>query len=257
MIIKAKTIQGYKLKGIDGEVGKVKEFFFDDTYWTIRYLVADTGRWLSTRKVLISPYFLQKIDYVSELVNVDLTKSQIENSPPLENDKPVSRQYEESYYEYYESPVYWRGSNMWGSSSFIERDREKWESDIVMDENTWETSLRSTMDVSGYNIQASDDEIGHVDDFFIDDETWAIRYLIIDTKRWLPGKKVLISPQWIDKISWMESKVFVNMLRDTIKNAPEYMEEEVLNREYESNLYRYYGRQGYWMDEPATREYHR
>ena len=117
-------------------------------------------------------------------------------------------------------------------------------------EKAWDPHLRSTHDVSGYHIQAADGEIGHVEDFIIDDETWAIRYLIVDTRNWWPGKKVLVSPQWIERVSWSESKVFVNLSRETIKQSPEYTEESLLTRDYETGLHRHYNRQGYWVDEP-------
>ena len=102
--------------------------------------------------------------------------------------------------------------------------------------------LRSTHDVSGHHIQAVDGEIGHVEDFIIDDETWAIRYLIINTRNWWPGKKVLVSPQWIERVSWIQSKVFVNLSRETIKHSPEYMEESLLTRDYETGLHLHYNR---------------
>jgi hypothetical protein len=114
--------------------------------------------------------------------------------------------------------------------------------------------LRSTHEVTDYHIQAADGEIGHVEDFIIDDETWAIRYLIIDTRNWLPGKKVLVSPQWIERVSWSERKVFVNHTREIIRQSPEYTEESLLTRDYESVLHRHYNRQGYWVDEPADKK---
>ena len=120
-------------------------------------------------------------------------------------------------------------------------------------EKAWDPHLRSTHDVSGHDIQAADDEIGYVDDFIIDDETWAIRYLIINTRNWWPGKKILVSPQWIKRVSWSESKVFVNLLRETIKQSPEYTEESLLTPDYETGLHRHYNRQGYWV--PAAKEH--
>jgi len=117
--------------------------------------------------------------------------------------------------------------------------------------------LRSTDAVRGYCIQATDGEIGHVEDFIIDDETWAIRYLVVDTRNWWPGKKVLLSPQWIESVSWPESKVFVNLSREAIKQSPEYTEESLLTRDYETQLHRHYDRQGYWVDEPASKEHSR
>ncbi len=251
MLNKAKTLNSYKLDSLDGEIGKVKEFYFDDRYWTIRYLVADTaGSWLMGRQVLISPYALVAVIKEEQHIAVDLTKIQIERSPSLNSDKPVSHQFEEAYYAFYGWPNYWGGPYMWGVYPNIVRDREKWR-ESIKDEKSWDPHLRSTHEVSGYHIHASDGEIGHVDDFIIDDETWAIRYLIIDTRNWWPGKKVLISPQWIDRVSWSESKVFVNLSRDTIKQSPEYTEVFLLTRDYETRLHGHYHLQSYWVDESA------
>ncbi len=115
--------------------------------------------------------------------------------------------------------------------------------------------MRSTHNVTGYHIQAEDGEIGHVDDFLIGDEKWAIRYLIIDTRNLWPGKKVLISPHWIERVSWEESKIFVNLPLEAIRQAPEYTEESMLTRDYEHGLHRHYNRQGYWVDEPAAKKH--
>ena len=176
MLNKAKTLKGYTLHSRDGEIGKVKEFYFDDHHWTIRYLIAGTGNWLTGRQVLISPYALVAVNKEEQYITIDLTKKQIEDSPSLDSDKPVSRQFEEEYYGYYGWPMYSGGSNMWGSYSYPYDGRKS-----TQGKNTWDHHLRSTHDVSGHDIQAKDGEIGHVDDFIIDDKTWAIRYLIIDT----------------------------------------------------------------------------
>ena len=254
MLNKAKTLKGYKLHSLDGEIGKVKEFYFDDHHWTIRYLIADTGNWLTDRQVLISPHALIAVNKEEQYIAINLTKKQIEDSPSLDRDKPVSRQFEETYYNYYEWPVYWGGPFIWGPYPYIMRDNKKWR-EATQGKKAWDPHLRSTHDVSGYNIQAADGEIGHVEDFIIDDETWAIRYLIIDTRNWWPGKKILVSPQWIERISWNESKVFVNLLCETIKQSPEYTEESLLTRDYETGLHRHYNRQGYWVDEPADNKH--
>ncbi|MCD2450587.1 PRC-barrel domain-containing protein [Methylicorpusculum oleiharenae] len=256
MLNKAQTLKGYKLQTLDGELGTVNEFYFDDHYWTIRYLVADTGNWLTGRKILISPYALAGVNKEEQFIAVDLTKKQIEDSPSLDSDKPVSRQFEEDYYQFYGWPLYWDGPFMWGSYStypYIVRDPEIWEKPSH-DDKKWDPNLRSTHDVSGHNIQAEDGYIGHVEDFIIDDETWTIRYLIIDTKNWWPGKKVLVSPQWIDRVSWSESTVFVNLTREAIRQSPEYTEELLLTRDYENGLHRHYDRQRYWMEDPITKE---
>jgi len=223
MLSKIKTIKGYRLDGLDGEIGKVKEFYFDDTYWTIRYLVADSGNWLSDRQVLISPHALLAVNKEEQNIDINLTKKQIEDSPPLESDKPVSRQYEKAYHMYYGWPMYWVGPNMWGRYPYIERDREKWVESTSAEEK-WDPHLRSTNAVSGYHVQACDGEIGNLEDFIIDDEAWVIRYLIINTRNWWPGKVVLVSPKLIERVSWSELKVFVNLTREAIRQSPKYTE---------------------------------
>jgi len=251
MLIKAKDLKGYTLHARDGEIGKVSEFYFDDQHWTIRYLVADTGNWLTGRQVLISPYALLKVNKDEQFIHIDLSKKQIEDSPPLTRDQPVSRQFEATYHGYYGWPMYWEGPYMWGAYPYIARDRKLWKSNAKK-EKTWDPHLRSTHDVTGHHVQASNGEIGHVEDFVIDDETWTIRYLIIDTKNWWPGKKVLLSPVWIERISWDESKVYVNLLRETVQQSPEYSEALLLTREYEAGLHRHYKRQAYWGDQSSV-----
>ena len=244
MLNKVKTITGYRLDGFDGEIGRVKEFYFDDRHWAIRYLVADTGNWLTGRQVLISPHALVAVNKKEQHIEINLTKKQIEASPSLDSDKPVSRQFEEAYHGYYEWPLYWSGPYLWGAYPYIERDREKWKK-TTHGEKAWDPHLRSTHEVTGYHIQAADGEIGHVADF------------IIDTRNWWPGKQVLVSPKWIERVSWSESKVFVYLSRESIKQSPEYSEESLLTRDYEARLHRHYDRQGYWVDETATREHSR
>jgi len=213
MLIKAKTLAGYALQSLDGELGKVKEFYFDDRHWTVRYLVADTGTWLPGRQVLISPHALVDVNKDAKHVTVNLTRKQIEESPPLDSDKPVSRQFEEAYFGYYRWPMYWGGPFSWGAYPYIVRDDELQKQDKPVQEEG-DVHLRSSHGVSGYHIQATDGVIGHVNDFIIDDETWAIRYLVVDTRNWWPGKKVLVSPSWIGSVSWNESKVNVNLSRE-------------------------------------------
>jgi hypothetical protein len=256
MLDKAKTLSGYKLDSLDGEIGRVKEFYFDDKHWAIRYLVVDTGNWLTGRQVLISPHALAAVNKEERNISINLTKKQIEDSPPLSSDKPVSKQYEESYYGYYGYPAYWVGPYMWGSYPYIERDLTK-SREFAKNKKAWNPHLRSTQHVSGYYIHAEDGEIGHADDFIIDDELWAIRYLVIDTRNWWPGKKVLISPLWIERISWDESKVFVNLSCEAVKQSPTYTEESPLTRDYEIGLHEHYKYQGYWIDKPAAKKHTR
>jgi len=248
MLRQAKDFKGYKLSARDGEIGSVKEFYFDDQSWAVRYLIAETGNWLTGRQVLISPYALDPARTDDKVIPVDLSKKQIEDSPSLDADKPVSRQYEMLYYPYYGYPGYWGGPYMWGYGSYPVRGQGGWSETTRHNEND-DPHLRSTNDVTGRTIQAQDGEIGDVEDFVIDDETWAIRYLIVDTGNWWPGKKVLVSTQWIEKISWEESKVFIDLTREAIKNGPEFTQEALMTRDYETKLYRHYNREGYWGDE--------
>ena len=223
MLNKIKILKGYRLDSLDGKIGKVKEFYFDDTYWTIRYLVADSGNWLSDRLVLISPHALLAVNKEEQKIAINLTKKQIEDSPPLESDKPVSLQYEKAYHIYYGWPMYWMGEYPWGPYPYIVHDPTAFSREEA-EKKRWDPHLRSTNAVSGYHIQASDGEIGNVEDFIVDDETWAIRYLIINTRNWWPGKEVLVSPKLIERVSWDASKVFVNLTRESIMQSPEYTE---------------------------------
>jgi uncharacterized protein YrrD len=251
MLYKTKTLNGYRLDSRDGEIGKVQDFYFDDQHWAIRYLVANTGTWLTDRQVLISPYALGAVIREEQRIEVELTKKQIEASPSRQSDKPVSRQFEESYNGYYGWPMYWYGPYMWGYYPYPMRGREQRE-ESAQNKKEWDHHLRSADAVRGHSIQAKDGEIGHVEDFVIDDETWAIRYLVVATRNWWPGKKVLVSPRWIERASWSESKVFVNLSREAIKQSPEYTDESLLTRDYETGLHRHYDRPGYWEDEAVA-----
>lgn len=250
MLIKAKDMKGYKLSALDGEIGSVVEFYFDDHFWTIRYLVVDTGSWLPGRVVLISPYAVTSVDKENKLISVDLTKHQIEGSPSPDTDKPVDKQFEDSYYSYYNWPTYWSGPFAWGSFYSASDAREHW-NHVQEERKRSDHDLRSTRDVTGYFIQATDGEIGHVEDFVVDAQRWTIRYLVVGTRNWWPGKLVLISPLWIERISWIGSQVIVRLTRDSVKTSPPYSHASLLERDYETLLHEHYGQEGYWQQELA------
>jgi len=252
MLCKVNDLKGCTLNTPDGEMGEAQQFYFDDQHWAIRYLVANTGSWLSGRLVLISPYALLALHPEERHISVGLTKQQVEDSPSLASDEPVSRQFEEAYYGHYGWPMYWGGPYMWGAYPSIVHDREKWLAEKQL-EHHWDPHLRSTEEVSGYHVQASDGELGHVEDFIIDDDSWAIRYLVINTGNWWAGKKVLVSPNWIEQISWSERTVVFNVSRASIQQAPEYTEEAMVTRDYEDRLHRHYVRQGYWAEDHAAK----
>ncbi len=246
MLFKVKTLHNYTLHGLDKDIGKVKNVYFDDHRWGVRYLVVETGHWLTERQVLISPRSLVAVNEAEQTISVNLTRQQIEDSPDLGTDQPVSEQFENSYFSYYGWPSYWDGFS-------LNMDLDNWQT-YTQTPETWDPRLRSMQNVVGYHIQAKDGSLGHVEDFIVDVDAWAVRYLIINTQNWWPGKKVLISPAWIESVSWKQSKIFVEHLRDTIKQAPEYKDITQLTRQAEHELHQYYDRHGYWIDELAAQE---
>ena len=180
-------------------------------------------------------------------IPVSLTKSQVENSPSTDVDKPVDRQYEEAYSQYYGYPYYWTGPYRWGATPYPgEGILAIPEGAIAMPLRRGDPSLRSTRNVTGYYIEATDGDIGHVDDFIVDTTAWAIRYMLIDTRNWWPGKKVLVSPEWINRVSWPDSRVYVDMSKAAIKSAPEYDPNQPVARDYETRLFGHHNRRGYW-----------
>ena len=246
MLRKMKDLTGFHIGARDGDIGEANDFIFDDKNWTVRYLVADTNRWLPGRKVLISPIVVDQADWEGKRLPVLLTQEQVKNSPDISMNEELSAQDEVKYYNYYGFPYYWAGDQVWGPVS-LPRDliAESIERRIALTAELNRSHLRSMKDVSGYSIQATDGEIGHVDDFLVDDESWTIRYMIVDTRNWLPGKKVLVSPHWIAHVDWNNSKVHVNLSREAVKTGPEY-DPGKLNREYEKQLYKHYGHENVW-----------
>jgi len=243
-------LKGLVIRATDGELGTVDQLYFDDETWAIRYLTVDTAGWLGGRRVLISPISVVATDWPAKRLDVALTKQQVENSPDINTHLPVSRQHEAAYFGYYGYPYYWGGPYLWGPALYpaalviptIAPAGAK--ADRIETEST-DSHLRSTEAVTGYHIEAADGEIGHVDGFVMDDEAWAIRYIEAATRNWWPGKKVLVAPQWIGQVSWSDSKVYIDLSRERIKNGPEY-HPDTLNREYEEKLYDYYKRPKYW-----------
>jgi len=241
-----KDLKGFFIGARDGDIGEANDFIFDDKNWTVRYLVADTNRWLPGRKVLISPIVVDQADWEGKRLPVLLTQEQVKNSPDISMNEELSAQDEIKYYNYYGLPYYWAGDDIWGQA-MLPQDliAEGIDRKIALTNEVNRSHLRSMKNVTGNSIQATDGEIGHVEDFIIDDETWTIRYLIIDTRNWLPGKKVLVAPPWIASVDWKNSNVYVNLSRQTIKSGPDFSPDK-LDREYETQLYHHYGQENYW-----------
>ncbi|MEO8598114.1 MAG: PRC-barrel domain-containing protein [Candidatus Solibacter sp.] len=254
MLTNAAQLKGFVIRATDGELGTVDQLYFDDETWAIRYLTVDTGGWLGGRQVLISPMSIAHTDWPARRLDVALTRKQVEKSPDINTHQPVSRKHEAAFLGHYGYPYYWGGHYLWGASFYPAglamptTAARKAMADSVWSESM-ESHLRSSAAVAGYHIEATDGEIGHVDGFLVDDEAWAIRYIEVATRNWWPGKKVLISPGWIERVSWTDSSVYVGLTREAIKNGPEYVESVPITREYENRLYCHYGRPPYWVQE--------
>lgn len=254
MLQSVNDLDGFTVRATDGDAGTVRDLYFDDQAWIVRYLVVDTGSWLSGRRVLISPLAVGTPLWEEEVLPVALTKSQVEHSPDIDLDKPVSRQQIVELHEYYGWPAYWGGSAMVGTATpgvypMIMAGAKAVEDEMeegAEEKYRGDPHLRSTQEVSGYDIHATDGEIGHVEDFFVSDQDWTVRYMLVDTRDWLPGRQVIVSPQWIERVNWAESAVHVELSREAIKNSPEYDPDAPPVREYEIRLYEYYGFRGYW-----------
>lgn len=256
MLSNTSRLKGLVVRATDGELGTVNGLYFDDETWAIRYFTVETGGWLGGRPVLISPISIVHADWQAKRLDVALTKKQVENGPDIDTHQPVSRQHEAAYLDYYGYSYYWGGPYVWGPS-FYPADlaiptlaSTQSMADRIQKESA-DSHLRSTEAVAGYRLEASDGEIGHVDGFLVDDRAWAIRYLEVATRNWWPGKKVLVSPEWIVRVSWTDSKVYTGLSRETIQSAPEYDESRPVDREYENRLHSHYGRPPYWLHEAA------
>lgn len=251
MLREVRELHGSTIQALDGEIGRVDEILFDDEHWTVRYLIVSTGSWLFGRKVLISPMAFGRMDWEQQTLNINLTRAQVENSPGVESDAPVSRQWERDYYDYYAWPYYWGGMGGWGAFwvpgalftrpiGDAQTELQK-AADLARDRA--DAHLRSTKEVTGYGISATDGHLGHVQDFLVNDETWRICYLAVDTRDWWPGKKVLLPPDCIDQVNWPDRTVTVTITRDQVRNAPEWDADEPISRTFEDQLYGYYAKQ--------------
>ncbi len=250
MLRNFKNLQGCTLSASDGEIGKVQEIYFDDEHWKIRYFVVATGSWLTEREVLISPTVVEGIDETNRTLAVHLTQEEVRHSPLVETDKPVSRQYEEQMYKYYGWDPYWSVSDGGlgygmsplsagiGAAAYVENPTPA---------PAITTHLRSSDELKGYRIHATDAELGKVVAFLIDDITWHIRYLVIRPGHWPTQRHVLLSPEWIERVSFEKAEVVVNLPSSRIEDAPEYDPDQPITRAYEDKLHAHYDRTAYWL----------
>jgi sporulation protein YlmC with PRC-barrel domain len=258
MLRKTSDLLGYSLHTTDDkELGKIHDFYFDRDDWQVRYLVADIGSWFSGRRVLIDPMALRTPNWEFKTLPVDLTKEQVKSSPDIDLAEPVTRHHESSLRDYYGWPTYWTTPMIAGGGMIAPtptpvpdtRGRYDLPEEVAValeQSDDLQSHLYSMRDTQGYTIEATDGTIGHVDDLLVDDQSWEIRYLLIDTGNWLPGRKVLFSPRWVNSVDWSDGRVYVNVSKAQVKESPEYDPAHPLEQPYESELHRHYGYPEYW-----------
>jgi hypothetical protein len=251
MPYRLQKLLGVPIAASDGVIGRIEDAYFDDCRWAARYLLVDTGGWLDGRKVLISTIAVGSIEWEGNLAHVGLTRHQVEASPAIDTDKLASRQLEGDFLQYYGHPYYWSGPSLWVMASHavspVGRVGRATDALGKHAEASPTVRLRSVRHMTGYHLQASDDSMGHVEDFLLDDKSWAIRYLVVDTRNWLPGRHIVIPPQWIKGVDWVDRVVNVDVTRDNVQAAPEYHSADYFSRVQETNLYKHYQRPGYWQ----------
>ncbi len=246
MLHSLKALEGFTISATDGQLGSVRDIYFDDQQWVIRYFEVDTG-WLAGRNVLISPISVRGIDWKRKTINVDLTQQQVNNSPGIDTARPVSRQHEAALSSYYGYPLYWTGPFAWGYTAlptmlepmpFEDGSmQEPLRLEPEVDSSDDDPHLRTKDEIVGYDIQATDDTVGHVDDFLFDDQDWSILLMVVDTRNWWPGKHVLLSPNLIIDMSWEEKSVLLNISRTEIESSPEYDEDYPPERSAVEDVY--------------------
>jgi uncharacterized protein YrrD len=224
-MIEAKQLYGTKLDAQDGHIGSVHDLYFDNQAWTVRYLIIDTGKWLPGRKVLIVPSVILQPWHGEAALPVKLTKNQIRSSPDIDTVQPISRKAEHLLHNHYGWIPYWGVPGipvppppppLAASSMEEHRDASK------EAESLSEQYLRSMKEVMGYRVRATDSEIGHIEDFVLDDDCSRILFLTIDLEEWILGKQVLLSPRVVSKINWATSRVQVEVSRRVIEASQEY-----------------------------------
>ena len=217
-------VKGTTVRARDGEVGTLEDFIFEQSRWAVRYLVVDTGSWLGGRKVLLSPMAVQG-RWDRSGIALSVHRARVERSPDLKL-AGLERPGETALLEYYGQPVYWEGANIWGMfdtpSALLSAREEPMLRRGNATGNAIAEPLRSTEEIKGYHIQASDGEIGHVDDFLIGEDSWRIRYLLVDTSNWIGGKSVLVGTDIVETVDRARGVLRVSDSREDIRLSPTY-----------------------------------
>jgi hypothetical protein len=227
MLRQMEGLKSYSIVATDGKFGKAADLLFDDAEWTVRHVVVDTGGWLTGRSVLIPPHTVESIDDSAREIRVSLTKSQVEHSPSIDTDLPVSRQWEDDYYAYYGVPNYWTGPYLWGPWIYPREDEHPDLAGIEAEERAqarsrFNPNLRSFNKVNGYRVEATDGGMGDIEDMIMDVDSWSVRYLVVDTSKLLPSRNVLLPPEDVDRVSWEDSTVYLEITKQQLKDLPTF-----------------------------------
>ena len=240
MLRQGLAFKGYSIEATDGKIGVVSDFLFDETTWKLRWLVVDAGNWLKDRKLLLHPSAIQKADMDIGALLVALTRAQVEQSPGIETDAPVSRQMEQGLHTYYNVDPLWGDTRSGAQGMTVSAANLAIVEKAARDRSHADPHLRSLLEVSGYAIDATDGPIGHIESFLIDDVDWDVRYLVADTSNWWFGRHVLLSPASVGEISWDTRQVRLNLTGYKIKGSPPWDPTGLLDRAYERLLHAYY-----------------
>ncbi len=251
MLQSVNDLKGYDIIATDGEIGNIEECYFEDTNFMVRYIVANTGNWLTGKQNLISPMSITHLDREKRNIRVNLTKQQVEQSPGIDKHQPLSRQMEKLVSDYYGNRYYWderpnlTPEQLAAANSVASMVKSAIEPGSVAAAPALapDVHLRSMQEIATYKIAASDGVIGQLEDFFLNTDDWSIRYIGVDTGNWLPGKHVLISAAWVGEFNWPERTVIIDLTRRQIETSPDYDKVTEISREYETRLYKHYGRE--------------
>jgi len=235
MLRSLKTLQGYNVTTLDGPLGTVVDFYLGDVSLAVRYVVVDTGKLFSGRKVLLSPTALGEPDWATKALPVNHTREQVRTSPSIDLHKPVSRLQEEALHKHYAWTAYWAPSVPVGVSAPGEEKTPSKEDEV-------KSNLRSLSEVIGYKVGSLDGEAGTLDDFIVDDEQWVLRMLVVNTGGPVLAKPVVLTIRWVGRFSWDESTVFIDKQREDVAEAPTFDPTEPINEEVETRFYDYFGR---------------
>ena len=244
MLRRLDELRNYTLTATDGEIGRCADFLFDDVDWAVRYMVADTRKWLPGRKVLVSPHTLQQPDTRTKHFPITLSREELKNAPGLEEHEPVSRQYEEAYHRHFGYAFYWVGTDIWGTYPDARGALHPVEDFDPERVEIKDSHLRSVEEVTGYEAYASEGEsIGKVHDFLAEEGVWAIRWLVIEAGSWLSKRKLYLASSWTRQVDWANRSVLLDLSKASIESSPEIdpdipfevTHEKILNAHYDSS----------------------